>query len=278
MAALRKLGILAGRGELPARLAAAARASGREPFVVAFEGQTEPAAAAGYAHLWTSVAAVGRIIDALRGAGCVELCLIGPVDRPDFAHLRPDWTGLKLLPRLMAAARRGDDALMTELVRFLEEQGFSVIGAEAVLRDLTMGEGALGRREPDEGDRADIAKAASVLEALGPFDVGQAVVVREGQVLAIEAAEGTDALLERCRAMRRDRPAGVLVKLPKPGQELRVDLPTIGASTVERAAAAGLKGLALRAGEALVVDQQEVRRAADVADVFVVGLPPGGTS
>lgn len=276
MAALRKLGILAGRGALPARLAAAARAGGREPFVVAFEGQTEPAATAGFEHVWTPVAAVGRILEALRGAGCAEVCLIGPVDRPDFAHLRPDWTGLKLLPRLVVAARRGDDALMSELVRFLEEQDFRVVGAEAVLRDLTLAEGTLGRCAPDEADRADIAKASAVLRALGPFDVGQAVVVREGHVLAIEAAEGTDALLERCRPMRRERAGGVLVKLPKPGQELRVDLPTIGAATVERAAAAGLKGVAVRAGEALVVDAAEVRRAADEAGVFVVALAPGG--
>ena len=275
MAAPRKLGILAGRGELPARRAAAARASGREPFVVAFEGQTEPASVNGYAHIWTPVAAVGRILEALRVADCVELCLIGPVDRPDFAHLRPDWTGIKLLPRLVAAARRGDDALMSELVRFLEEQGFRVVGAEAVLRDLTVGEGALGRCIPDEADRADIAKAGALLQALGPFDVGQAAVVREGHVLAIEAAEGTDALLERCRAFRRDRPGGVLVKLPKPGQELRVDLPTIGAATVERACAAGLKGVAVRAGQALVVDPLEVRRAADAAGLFVIGLAAG---
>lgn len=274
MAAQPKLGILAGRGELPARLVAAARESGREPFVVAFEGQTDPSATADAEHIWTSVASVGRILDALRANGCVELCLIGPVDRPDFATLRPDWTGLKLLPRLVAAARRGDDALMSELVRFLEEQGFRVIGAEAVLRELTMPEGPLGRHAPDEIDRADIAKAEALLAALGPFDVAQAAVVREGLVVAIEAAEGTDAMLERCRLLRRERPGGVLVKLPKPGQELRVDLPTIGAPTIPRVAAAGLKGVALRAGAALVVDQAAVRRAADESGVFVVGLAP----
>jgi DUF1009 family protein len=275
LAAPPKLGILAGRGELPARLAAAARASGREPFVVAFDGQTDPGAANGSDHVWRPVAAVGLILAALRGAGCAELCLIGPVDRPDFAHLRPDWTGIKLLPRLVAAARRGDDALMSELVRFLEEQGFRVVGAEAVLRDLTLPEGALGRCAPDEADRADIAKAGALLAALGPFDVGQAAVVREGFVLAIEAAEGTEAMLERCRALRRERPGGVLVKLPKPGQELRVDLPTIGAATIRRAAAAGLKGVAVRAGAALVVDSAEVRGEADAAGVFVIAMAAG---
>lgn len=275
MGAQPKLGILAGRGELPARLVAAARASGREPFVVAFEGQTDPGATTDAEHIWTPVAAVGRILEALRAAGCAELCLIGPVDRPDFAALRPDWTGLKLLPRLIGAARRGDDALMSELVRFLEEQGFRVVGAEAVLRELTMPSGPLGRRAPDDVDRADIAKAEALLTALGRFDVAQAAVVREGFVVAIEAAEGTDAMLERCRTLRRERPGGVLVKLPKPGQELRVDLPTIGAATIPRAAAAGLKGIALRAGAALVVDQPAVRRAADETGLFVFGLAPG---
>lgn len=275
MAAPPKLGVLAGRGELPARLVAAARVAGREAFVVAFEGQTDRSSVAGVDHLWSPLAAVGRILEALRAAGCEELCLIGPLERPDFAQLRPDWTGLKLLPRLVAAARRGDDALMSELVRFLEEQGFRVIGADAILAELAMPAAPLGAAAPDGADLADIAKGAALLRALGPFDVGQAVVVREGLVLAIEAAEGTDAMLERCRALARERRGGVLVKLPKPGQELRVDLPTVGVATIERAAAAGLKGIALQAAGALVVDLAEVRKAADDAHLFVVGIAPG---
>jgi len=278
LAAPPKLGVLAGRGDLPARLAAAARGSGREVFVVAFEGQTDLLAVAGVEHLWTPLAAVGRILEALRAAGCEELCLIGPLERPDFARLRPDWTGLKLLPRLAAAARRGDDALMSELVRFLEEQGFRVIGADAILAELAMPAAPLGAASPDEADRADIAKGAALLRALGPFDVGQAAVVRDGLVLAIEAAEGTDAMLDRCRGLARERRGGVLVKLPKPGQELRVDLPTVGVPTIERAVAAGLKGIALQAGGALVVDLGEVRRAADAAGLFVIGVAPEATA
>jgi UDP-2,3-diacylglucosamine hydrolase len=275
LAAPPKLGVLAGQGALPARLAAAARAAGREVFVVAFEGQTERGAVAGFEHVWAPLAAVGRVLDALRAARCQELCLIGPLDRPDFAQLRPDWTGLRLLPRLIAAARRGDDALMSELVRFLEEQGFRVIGADAVFADLVMPAGAIGAVAPSESDRADIAKGGALLQALGPFDVGQAAVVREGLVLAVEAAEGTDAMLERCRSLIRERRGGVLVKLPKPGQELRVDLPTVGVATVAGAAAAGLNGIALQAGGALVVDLDAVRRAADEAALFVVGIEPG---
>jgi hypothetical protein len=268
-----KLGILAGRGELPRRIVEAAQASGREVFVIAFNSETDPATVAdGAAHAWVDVAAVGRTIKLLKQADVKELVLIGPVGRPDFTKLKPDWHGAKLLPKIIRAARQGDDAIMKVVVEDLESQGFTILGAEAVLANLGAPGGSFGAHAPDARDQADIERGMAVVARLGQLDIGQAVVVRDGYVLAVEAAEGTDEMLRRCGQFRTEERAGVLIKRPKPEQERRVDLPTIGVPTVEGAAAAGLKGIAVEAGGALVTDRAAVTRAADAAGIFVCGI------
>ena len=268
-----KLGILAGRGDLPGRLADACQASGRDYVILAFNGETDADVIAGHPQRWVDIAAVGRGIAALKDAQAEELVLIGPVGRPDFRSLRPDWRGARLLPRVIKAARSGDDAIMRVLVEELESEGFRVVGAENVLGSLSSRQGVLAGPEPDAGDLADIRRGADVLDVLGRLDIGQAVVVREGYVLAVEAAEGTDEMLRRCTAFVQPERGGVLVKLPKPGQERRADLPTIGLMTVKLCAEAGLKGIALEAGGALVVDADAVAEAAAAAGLFVYGLP-----
>jgi UDP-2,3-diacylglucosamine hydrolase len=283
-----KLGILAGRGELPRSIVGACQASGQDIFVIAFNGETEPATVAGgVAHAWVDLPAVGRTIRLLKEAQVQDLVLIGPVGRPDFSKLRPDWHGAKLLPKIIRAARQGDDALMKVVVEDLEQQGFNMLAAEAVLSDLGAPMGSYGRYEPDAGDRADIERGMEVVDLLGRLDIGQAAVVRNGYVLAVEAAEGTDAMLLRCGELRAKDVseadaaegtgprAGVLVKRSKPDQDRRVDLPTIGVPTVLGAAAAGLKGIAVEAGGALVTDRQAVAAAADAAGIFVCGVALG---
>lgn len=271
-----KLGLLAGRGPLPRKLVEACQRSGRELFVIAFRNETDPATVEGVAHAWVDLAAVGRTLRVLRDAGVGELVLLGPVGRPDFTALRPDWHGARLLPKVLKAARQGDDAIMKVVVDDLEQQGFRVVGAEQIMAELAPGGGPLGRHRPQERDLADIRRGVEVVAALGRLDIGQAVVVRNGYVLAVEAAEGTDAMLERCAGLDRvDTDGGVLVKLPKPGQERRADLPTIGLPTVERCVRAGLNGIALEAGGALIDDRDDVVRLADEKGLFIFGLEPG---
>jgi hypothetical protein len=166
----------------------------------------------------------------------------------------------------------GDDGLLSAVVREIEGEGFRVVGAEDVLGALAARAGAYGRVAPSEQDRLDIARGVEVLRALGAVDVGQAVVVERGVVLGIEAIEGTDALVARCGALRREASGGVLVKIAKPAQERRVDLPTIGVRTVEAVADAGLAGIAVEAGRALVADARAVAAAADARGVFVLGV------
>ncbi len=266
-----RLGVLAGAGPLPAAVVAAARARGQACFVIAFEGQTDPATVMDVEHAWVPLGQVGESFRRLREAGVGEICMIGPLRRPSIAELKPDWRAAQLLARAGVRAF-GDDGLLTAIVREIEAEGFRVVGAEAILAGLLARPGAYGRFQPSADDRIDIQRAIFVLQALGPVDVGQAVIVEAGLVLGVEAIEGTDGLIARCAALRRGPQGGVLVKASKPGQERRVDLPTIGVTTVEAVAAAGFAGIAIEAGRALVVNQAAVIAAADSRGVFVVGI------
>lgn len=266
-----KLGILAGSGELPGQLVRTCQGDGRPVFVLAFEGHTDPAALAGCDHAWVRLGAAGKAIETLKQAGVVELTMVGPIARPSLTELRPDFRAAQLLAKVGARAL-GDDGLLKAVIELLEDEGFRVIGIDDVMGQLLAEAKSYGHLEPDELARSDIDRGVAVVRALSVADVGQAVVVQQGIILGVEAVEGTDALLHRCADLRREGPGGVLVKIKKPGQEGRVDLPTIGARTVENAAAAGLRGIAVEAGGALVVEASEVARAADEAKLFVVGI------
>jgi DUF1009 family protein len=266
------LGIIAGGGALPRELARAAEASGRRVFIAALKGECDTDTVAGRSHAWIDLAAVGALIDSLRGAGCSQIAMVGRVGRPDFKRLRPDWQGVKLLPRVLQAVGRGDDALLRTLVDYLEEQGFRVTGVDEIAAPLLAPAGTLGRIAPSDSDRADLARAAQVAFRLGELDVGQGAVVRNGLVLAVEAAEGTDAMLARCATLTGPERGGVLVKLVKPGQERRVDLPVMGIRTVELAREAGLAGIAVEAGSALLLDRAATVAAADAAGLFLYGF------
>lgn len=274
MARWRKLGVIAGAGALPRLLADAAGDS----FVVRLAGVADGIYAS-QSSAECGVAEAGKILRVLKESNCDAVTLAGVVRRPDFSKLKPDWRGAALLPRVIAAAAKGDGAMLSVLVETLEAEGFLVVGADEVLESLAAPKGPIGLLSPDAENWADIRKAAAIVAALGPFDVGQAAVVASGFTLAIEAAEGTDGVLARCAALPAsarggDKRNGVLVKRPKPGQELRVDLPTVGADTVRGAHAAGLAGIAVEAGMTLIIDRDAVAREANGLGLFVCGFTP----
>jgi DUF1009 family protein len=272
-----KLGLIAGGGALPITLAAHCHAVGRPLFVVRLKGFADPALER-YDGAWSGLAELGKGIDFLRRARCASVCFAGRVDRPNLTALKPDQRGLMALPRVIAAARAGDDGLLAFLVREFEAEGFSVEGAHEVMRSLTLVEGLAGRHAPGPEAQTDISRALDAARAIGRLDIGQAAVARDGLVLALEAQEGTDAMLRRVaglsEALRgaRGEPRGVLAKASKPGQELRIDLPTIGPETVRRAVDAGLAGIVGEAGQVLVVDREETLRLADAAGLFILGV------
>src|SRR5580700_11010461 len=274
------LGLIAGAGGLPGEIVRACNAAQRPVFVLRLIGLADPALAGAAPGADVGLAEWGKMFQTLRGQGCQHICFAGGVPRPDFASLKPDVRALAALPRVLAAAGKGDDALLRQVMLEFEQEGFVVQGADAVIGGLTIGEGPLGRVAPSEGDAADIAQALSVARALGSLDIGQAVVVAGGLVLAVEAQEGTDAMLQRCadlpKALRSHgaTAAGVLAKAVKPIQDRRIDLPTIGPATIEAAARAGLAGVAGEAGALLIVDRERVIQTADELGVFVFGVPP----
>ncbi len=272
MTGWRKLAVIAGGGELPAQIIRACRERSAACHVIRIAGFADPVLGGDECGFGEA----GKILRILKDQNCDAAVFAGVVRRPDFAALKADWRGAAMLPKILAAAAKGDGALLQVVVDTVESEGVKVIGAEEALGSLKAPAGALGAVAPDESNLRDIAKAAALIDALGPFDVGQAAVVALGLTLAVEAAEGTDAMLERCAGLplgvRGGGKSGVLVKKPKPGQELRIDLPVIGPQTIRNIAAAGLNGVAYEAERALIIDRDSMVWLADEAGLFVYGF------
>ena len=274
------LGLIAGGGELPRAVAFAARESGRDVFVVPLLGSITENWVQDFPHEFLSPGEPGRIIKALKSAGVQEVLLCGRVDRPKFNEMKLDAKGVLLLPKAIAAARKGDDALLRFIVGICEDEGLTAISVANAAPALVAQEGALGAHAPSAEHRADIERAFKIVHALGALDVGQAAAVCEGLPLAVEAAEGTDAMLARIPSLREslrgtaDRKRGVLVKALKPTQDAKTDMPVVGVQTVKNAAAAFLAGIAVEAGAALILDKQAVAAEADRQGLFVVGVKP----
>ena len=272
------LGIIAGLGALPVQVADAAMARGQGVYILRLKGFVEaelerfPGEIAGIAEL-------GKAFKAFRQAGCEQICFAGVVKRPDFKALKPDMKGMTLLPKAISAARKGDDALLTFMIKVFEDEGFEIIGADEAAGNLKAPEGLLAGPTPSDADMQDLEKAAHVALEIGRLDIGQGAIVANGLVLCVEAQEGTDQMLARCATLpseirgAADARLGVLVKRPKPQQERRIDLPTIGTRTLDGIAAAGLAGIGYEADGALIVDAEAVRVKANELGVFLYGFP-----
>ncbi|MHB8530056.1 MAG: LpxI family protein [Caulobacteraceae bacterium] len=274
---MKKLGLVAGDGALPVHLARHCRAKGRGLFVVRLAPSRNPELAE-FDGVEVEIGQVGAALKALKAAGCETVCLAGMVARPDFTKIKPDARGIALLPGAIAAAARGDDALLSFMMLAFERSGFHIEGADEVMAELLLAEGPLGARRPGKAELRDIDRGLAAARAIGALDIGQAAVAGDGLVLALEAQEGTDEMLRRVanlpsqrRGAARER-RGVLVKISKPRQDRRVDLPTVGPTTIELAARAGLAGIAGEAGRLLVLEREAVRAGADRLGMFVVGV------
>ncbi len=271
-----KLALIAGGGDLPVSIAERCDAERRALYVVRLAGFADPRMAR-----WDGadfgMAQIGAILKAMKAAGCQSVCLAGNVSRPDFRSLKPDFKGASLLPGIVKAASQGDDALLRKILAVFEAEGFTIEGADNILGGETLCAGPLGSLTPSPEQLGDLKKALHVAVKSGELDVGQGAVVCEGLVLAVEAQEGTDAMLQRVAALPqalRGRPGslkGALGKAPKPIQDLRVDMPVIGTRTIELAAAAGLAGVGGLSGQMIVMDRSSVVETANRLGLFVWG-------
>jgi len=266
-----KLGIVAGGGPLPGLVAAACRANDRPFHILALRGHADPAVIGDAPQDWIRMGEAGTGFDKLRRAGVTEVVMIGPVRRPSLTELAPDFRTARFFARVGLKAL-GDDGLLRAVATEMEAEGFRVVGIDEVLDDCLATAGPYGACRPDAQAEVDIVRGIAVAQGLGVLDVGQAVIVQQGIVLGVEAIEGTDNLLRRCADLSREGPGGVLVKLRKPGQDRRIDLPTIGTTTVALAAQSGLRGIAVEAGASLVLGRTAVAVEADRLGLFVVGI------
>lgn len=271
------LGIIAGGGDLPKAIAESVGESGRAVFIVSIGAD---AWVEGFPHEVVTLGEVGKLFKVLRGAACDDLVLAGKLARPKFSEIKLDAKAVMIAPRIIAAARKGDDALLRAVVDTFEREGFRAVGAHEAAPGLLATAGVMGRVKPSSDDEDDIKAAFAIVRRLGELDVGQAAVVCEGLPLAVEAAEGTDNMLARIASLpghfRGDEKhrKGVLAKAPKPIQDRKTDLPVIGVATVRNAAAVGLKGIAVEAGGALILGKRAVIEEADKLGLFIIGVAP----
>jgi DUF1009 family protein len=253
--------IICGGGTFPFTVADACLKNGRPVVLFALRGWADPERVRNYPHHWAHVVQLGRFLRLARREGCRDVIFIGTLVRPSLRQLiNFDLATLRVLPRAIRHFYGGDNHLLTGMAGMLEEHGFRLLGAHEVAPEILVQEGPLGQRMPSESDLADIRHGLEVLRAMGPLDIGQGVVVANRHVIAVEAAEGTDLMLQRVAELRRNRRfraplgTGVLVKAPK------------------GIAAAGLAGLAVTAGGAIIAEPQIVVQKADQAKVFVAGI------
>lgn len=274
-----KLGIISGQGQLPISVTISAISKGYDVYILRIKGLCDKSALNAYPGRDWNLGNIGGALQVLKEEGCQGVVFAGYVTRPDFADIDFDAKGQALLPKIIQAAAQGDDAVLKVFVSTFEAEGFKVFGAEDIYEDLLCPVGVLGAHNPSENDLTDLKKAMHIAGVIGREDIGQGCVVCDGVVLAVEAQEGTDAMIKRAgdldlayRPDTRNR-KGVLVKRTKPEQERRVDLPVIGPLTVELLDEAGLAGIGLEAGGCLIVDKEKTIAAANQAGIFLMGLP-----
>ena len=275
----RRIGILAGGRSLPMELAQSLRQRGASVHIVAIEGEASEALS-GPDTTWVNWGQIGKIIASFKNAGCRQVAIAGSVRRPDLSTIRPDLGFFRALPTVLRLLRiGGDDAILRGVIAYFETFGLEVVGVNQLAPELLVGAGRFAGPDDQDVDLDSVRIGFEVLRALAPFDVGQAVVVTDGSVEAIEGAEGTDRMLDRLIALRHERMRdrqdvgqGVLVKAPKPGQELRVDMPAIGPETVRKIAGGDLSGIAVGAGRVLAVERSRLLELARAHRVSVVGV------
>jgi DUF1009 family protein len=274
------LGIIACGGELPRAIAQSVADNGGKPHILALRGITDEAWLSPFSHDWIGIGELGRSVKLLSAAKVDDVVLVGQLDRPTFSDIKLDARGVMILPSLLAAARKGDDALLKVISDFYAKEGFAVLTAAEAAPDLVIGEGPLGKCKPDADSEEDIKRAFAIIHALGTLDVGQAAIVCDGLPLCVEAAEGTDAMIARVGTLRKnlrgtpEKKRGVLAKGLKATQDRKTDLPVIGVRTVKSAHDMGLAGIALQAGASLILDKRQVAAEADRLGLFVTGVRP----
>ncbi len=284
-----KICLIAGGGSLPKAVVQAAIEQGRDIYIAGLAGFFQPEDYEGCVLDSYRLGEFGRLIKTLKSKDIKAVTFAGTVKRPDFKAVRPDMGGMKYLPGILKAATKGDDALLTHITKIFDKEGISLVGAQDICSGLVVQQGVLTQTQPNAAHMRDIDKARHIAKSIGALDIGQGAVVRDGLVLAVEAQDGTDGMLRHVGLLPDDIRGkkeatdsssssgssvnrGVLAKMVKPGQELRIDLPTIGLTTIKAAIESGLDGIAVEEGGAFILDREAAITEADKAGLFIIGL------
>ena len=271
MSVNRKLGMIAGGGMMPVEIIKHCKRTGRELFVVGIEPYAKEEELKDAPHIFAKIGEAGKILKAMSTNNVCDIVLAGGIKRPSFKELIPDWKGAMMMAKL-AIKKMSDDNMFRAVMDEIEQNGFKVVGIEEVVPEMLFSEGLYGKVKPSGEDMDDIRRGITVAKALGAVDVGQAVVVQEGLVLAVEAIEGTDMMLSRAETLKKQGKSPVMVKVLKPGQDKRVDLPVIGLQTIEQLKKYGMNGIAVEAGGILLIEREEVIKFADKSGIFIIGM------
>lgn len=262
------LGLIAGYGDLPKAIIQKCKQQEQPIFVAAIIDQTPVETVEGVDHIWLKIGHLGKFIEAFQSRNIKYIMFAGGIKRPNFNHLTLDWEGIKLVGKI-SYKTLGDDGLLTVITTFLQSKGFEVVSPIEILQDLTPLKGTLTIASPTDEDQEDIKKGIHILDLLSPADIGQAIVIQMGQVLGIEAIEGTAKLIDRIKNYKLAEHGGVLVKMSKTHQNLKIDLPTIGPDTIHQIYASHLKGIAIEANRSQILHQTEVIRLANEFGLFI---------
>ncbi len=272
----KKLGIIAGGGTLPQTLIEHCLQNKRDFFVLAVENNADKAIfTPDIPHKWIRIGQAGTGFKLMHEQNVQEIVMIGTIRRPTLSDLVPDLRTTAFFAKI-GLKSVGDDGILRALIKEIESENMRVVGIHEVMPDLLVKSGNLTKHKPDKQALADIKRGVEVAGELGKLDVGQAVIVQQGLVLGVEGIEGTDKLIERCGTYQRKGVGGILVKLRKPQQDMRIDLPTIGTRTIENLHSAGMRGIAIHAGNALIADEKNVIALADKYNMFICGIEPEG--
>lgn len=269
---IQKLGIIAGGGDLPFHLVSICKDKGIKPFIIGFNGQTDPKLMDEHDHIWLDLGAIGKVISFFKSNGVKDLVLIGRVKRPSFTEIKPDMKAVKILSRIGLRAL-GDNDLLQLLKEELESEGFKLHGVQIFCDNLLVKEGAVGDLTPHSDDWDSINFGIKASQVNGALDIGQSVIVQNGMIVGVEAVEGTDALMDRCKGLQQKGRGGILIKTRKPQQDEALDMPTVGVQTIENAYKAGLSGIVLHANNVIVVDTKNVAKYANKYKLFVIAVP-----
>lgn len=263
------IGIIAGGGQFPRLIAQDARAAGLGVVICGFSGHTDPATAeAADVYEQLHLGQLNRMVNFFKENNVTRVCMAGAISKPKALDFRPDWRAAKLL---FSLKKKGDDSLLRGIMADIEKDGLRIVASADLASGLRAPSGTLTRRQPSESEWNDIRYGWPIAKAMGAFDIGQCLVVRENMVMAVECLEGTDATLKRGGQLGGE--GCVAIKMVKPGQDERVDLPSVGLTTIRNLVENKYAVLAIQAGKTLFFDREEALRLADENGLAIVALP-----